>query len=50
MYPLIPGATLNYFSPKRFNRFPRFSAVMKGYVHTHLDEKTISLNQELFGL
>lgn len=45
---------MNYFSPKRFNRFPRFSAVLKGQggssMQEHLAEKTVCLNSEVYGL
>jgi hypothetical protein len=42
-----------YFSPKRFNRFPRFSTIMKGFgtqQYEHLNEKTVCLNSEILGL
>jgi len=42
-----------FFSPKRFNRFPRFSQIMKGYgsqQYEHLQEKTVCLNSEILGL
>jgi hypothetical protein len=40
---------LRVFSPKRFNRFPRFSAIIKGAVQNNLHEKTINLNSEVLG-
>lgn len=49
----IPGAQMSYFSPKRFNRFPRFSTIMKGFglqQYDHLAEKTVCLNSEILGL
>jgi len=49
----VPGAQMYYFSPKRFNRFPRFSTIMKGFgnqQYEHLSEKTVCLNSEILGL
>jgi len=40
---------LRAFSPKRFNRFPRFSAIIKGAVQNNLHEKTVNLNSEVLG-
>lgn len=49
-HPPVPGAQMNYFCPKRFNRFPRFSAVYKGTQQAHLENKTVSLTSEIMGL
>lgn len=50
---VVPGSQMCFFSPKRFNRFPRFSQIMKGYgsqQYEHLQEKTVCLNSEILGL
>ena len=40
-----------HFSPKRFNRFPRFSQVVKGPhgQEEHLKDKMVSLSPEILG-
>lgn len=46
-----PKMQLNYFCPKRFNRYPRFQATMKNSEsNPHIQERTICLSSEILGL
>lgn len=46
----VTGLMMQSFCPKRFNRFPRFSATQNNQSLQNPKERTVSLNYELLGL